>query len=34
MGAPDEHISIDELSAVAKVHTLAAFDFLSAGAGV
>jgi len=33
MGAPDEHILIDELSAVAKVHTLAAFDFLS-GAGV
>jgi succinyl-diaminopimelate desuccinylase len=30
MGGPDEHISIDELLAVAKVHTLAAFDFLCA----
>ncbi len=30
MGGPDEHISIDELLAVAKVHTLAGFDFLSA----
>ena len=29
MGAPDEHILVDELEAVAKVHTLAAFDFLS-----
>ncbi|HJU31246.1 MAG TPA: M20/M25/M40 family metallo-hydrolase, partial [Hyphomicrobiaceae bacterium] len=28
MGGPDEHILIDELVAVAKVHTLAAFDFL------
>jgi succinyl-diaminopimelate desuccinylase len=28
MGGPDEHILIDELLAVAKVHTLAAFDFL------
>jgi succinyl-diaminopimelate desuccinylase len=34
MGAPDEHILIEELGAVAKVHTLAAFDFLSAGACV
>jgi acetylornithine deacetylase/succinyl-diaminopimelate desuccinylase-like protein len=34
MGAPDEYILIDELRAVAKVHTLAAFDFLSAGARV
>ena len=34
MGARNEHILIDELSTVAKVHTLAAFDFLSAGAGV
>ena len=34
MGAPDENILIEELSAVAKVHTLAAFDFLSAGARV
>ena len=29
MGAPDEHILVDELNAVAKVHTLAAFDFLT-----
>ena len=29
MGGPDEHILVDELSAVAKVHTLAAFDFLT-----
>jgi succinyl-diaminopimelate desuccinylase len=29
MGGPDEHILVDELKAVAKVHTLAAFDFLS-----
>ena len=29
MGAPDEYILLDELLAVAKVHTLAAFDFLS-----
>ena len=27
MGGPDEHILVDELKAVAKVHTLAAFDF-------
>lgn len=30
MGGPDEHILVDELLAVAKIHTLAAFDFLSA----
>ncbi len=29
MGGPDEHILVDELKAVAKVHTLAAFDFLA-----
>ena len=29
MGAPDEYILVEELEAVAKVHTLAAFDFLS-----
>ena len=29
MGAPDEYILVDELVAVAKVHTLTAFDFLS-----
>jgi acetylornithine deacetylase/succinyl-diaminopimelate desuccinylase-like protein len=29
MGGPDEHILIEELKAVAKVHTLAAFDFLA-----
>ena len=30
MGGPDEHVLVDELLAVAKIHTLAAFDFLSA----
>ena len=30
MGGPDENIVIDELVAVAKVHALAAFDFLNA----
>jgi succinyl-diaminopimelate desuccinylase len=34
MGATDEYILVEELRAVAKVHTLAAFDFLSAGAHV
>ena len=29
MGGPDEYILVDELRAVAKVHTLAAFDFLT-----
>ena len=29
MGGPDEHILLDELRTVAKVHTLAAFDFLT-----
>ena len=29
MGGEDEHILVDELKAVAKVHTLAAFDFLT-----
>ncbi len=29
MGGPDEHILVDELVAVAQVHTLAAFDFLT-----
>lgn len=29
MGGPDEHILVDELRIVAKVHTLAAFDFLT-----
>jgi len=28
MGGPDEHVMVDELHAVAKVHALAAFDFL------
>jgi acetylornithine deacetylase/succinyl-diaminopimelate desuccinylase-like protein len=31
MGGPDEHILIEELKTVAKVHTLAAFDFLCTG---
>jgi len=30
MGGPDEHILLEELKTVAKVQTLAAFDFLSA----
>ena len=30
MGGPDEHVLIDELVAVAKIHTLTAYDFLSA----
>jgi acetylornithine deacetylase/succinyl-diaminopimelate desuccinylase-like protein len=30
MGGPDEHVRLDELLAVAKVHALAAFRFLSA----
>jgi hypothetical protein len=29
MGGPDEHILVNELGAVAKVHTLAAFDYLT-----
>jgi acetylornithine deacetylase/succinyl-diaminopimelate desuccinylase-like protein len=29
MGGPDEHILVEELEAVAKVHALAAFDFLT-----
>lgn len=29
MGGPDEHIFVDELCAVTKVHTLAAFDYLT-----
>jgi succinyl-diaminopimelate desuccinylase len=29
MGGPDEHILLDELRTLAKVHTLAAFDFLT-----
>ena len=28
MGGPDEYVLVDELLAVAKVHTLAALDFL------
>jgi succinyl-diaminopimelate desuccinylase len=31
MGAADEHVLLDELLAVAQVHALTAFDFLSAG---
>ena len=30
MGGPDEYVLVDELVAIAKVHTLAAFDFLNA----
>lgn len=29
MGGPDEHVLVDELRSIAKVHTLAAFDFLT-----
>ncbi len=32
MGGPDEYVLVDELLAVAKVHTLAAFDYLSKSA--
>ena len=32
MGGPDEYVLVDELLAVAKIHTLTAFDFLSRGA--
>jgi succinyl-diaminopimelate desuccinylase len=31
MGGADEYVLVDELVAVAKIHTLTAFDFLSAG---
>jgi acetylornithine deacetylase/succinyl-diaminopimelate desuccinylase-like protein len=31
MGGADEYVLVDELVAVAKIHTLVAFDFLSAG---
>lgn len=31
MGGPDEYVLVDELLAVAKIHTLVAYDFLSAG---
>ena len=30
MGGPDEYVTLEDLSAVAYMHTLAAFDFLSA----
>ncbi len=30
MGGPDEYVLVDELLAVAKIHTLTAYDFLSA----
>jgi len=30
MGGPDEHVLVDELLAVAKIHTLVAYDFLCA----
>ena len=29
MGGPDEYVLVDELLAVAKIHTLTAFDFLT-----
>ncbi|MEZ4521913.1 MAG: hypothetical protein R3A46_09780 [Thermomicrobiales bacterium] len=29
MGAPDEHVLIDDLLATVQVHTLSAFDYLS-----
>ena len=31
MGGPDEHVLVDELLAVAKIHTLTAYDFLTGG---
>ena len=33
MGGPDEYVTLEDLSAVAYMHTLAAFDFLSATLG-
>lgn len=30
MGGPDEHVLVDELVAVARIHTLVAFDYLTA----
>ena len=29
MGGPDEYVTVEDLGCVAKVHTLAAFDFLT-----
>jgi acetylornithine deacetylase/succinyl-diaminopimelate desuccinylase-like protein len=29
MGGPDEYVVVEELEAVARVHALAAFDFLA-----
>jgi succinyl-diaminopimelate desuccinylase len=29
MGAPDEHATLDDIFAVAEVHTMTAFDFLA-----
>ena len=29
MGGPDEYVLVDELLAVAKIHTLTAYDFLA-----
>ena len=29
MGGPDEYVTVEDLSCVAKVHTLAAYDFLT-----
>jgi acetylornithine deacetylase/succinyl-diaminopimelate desuccinylase-like protein len=34
MGGADEYVTLDDLAAVAYMHTLAAFDFLSASAGI
>lgn len=31
MGGPDEYVLVDELVAVAKIHTLTAYDFLTGG---
>ena len=33
MGGPDEYVTLEDLSAVAYMHALAAFDFLSASLG-
>jgi hypothetical protein len=33
MGGPDEHVSLDELLAVTKVHALAGFRFLQEKSG-
>jgi succinyl-diaminopimelate desuccinylase len=33
MGAPDEHVLIEELCALGEIYALAAYDYLAASAG-